>query len=163
MNKKSLLIVTVGLIIFLPALAYQIGVLRRFVPTLEDFSKTSSVTGIYSYEKLGRSSLTRIDGKLFYCRASYHGEDGSCYAPLEGLPSNIKITAELASINTTDGHVLWAMSVSSGGQEIYRTSPEQALHDWWYASRFEVLGAPLNFLEAYCLILMLTLIMIKKG
>ena len=164
MNRKSLFIIIIGLIIYLSALAYQIGVLRRFVPSEADFIRTTSVTGIYSYEKLGRSTLTRIDNKLLYCRVDYHGEDGSCYADLKGLPNNSKITASLASINTTDGHVSWTMSISSDGQEIYGESPEQALHDWWFASRFEALGFPLNFLEAYCLILMLILILrVKSG
>lgn len=162
MNRNLIFGIIVGLIIYLSALAYQVMVLRRFVPSKEDFSRTTNVSGIYSIEKLGRNVLTRINNKFLYCRANYHGEDGGCSVFLRGLPGNTKITAELASINTTDGHVLWAMSISSDGQEIYGESPERALHDWWSASRFEALFYPFNLLEAYCLILMLFLILKSK-
>lgn len=162
MTRSLIVKISIGAIIFLLELAYQIVNLRRMVPSVDGFGTTTSVTGTYSYERLGRNTLTRIGGRLLYCGVNYQGGHGSCYVFLKDLPRNSRITATVTSIDTMSGHVLYAMSVNFDGQEVYATSPRQALHDWWFSSRLATLGFPLNLLEAYCLILMLTLIR-KKG
>lgn len=141
--------IAIGLLIFLSGIAHQLDELRQFAPSLDDFRQTTNVSGIYSYEHFARNNLTRIDDKLFFCALNYNGGIGSCYVFLKNLPENSKITIAAASPRTKSGNVLYATRIIFNGYEVYRKTPKQSLHDWWFASCLEVSEFPLLLMAIY--------------
>ena len=155
MTSPSFFKIAIGLVIFLAAAAYQVRQLERLAPSLEDFSQTTNISGIYSYEWYGRSAVTKVDEKLLHCGVNYEGSHGSCSLPLKEVPKNSYITAAAASIKTDSGSVLYAMSIMVDGQEVYRKSPRQALHDWWFDSCLAVTTLPLLLIAIYIFLLII--------
>lgn len=150
----SLLVKTViALVIFLAAMAYQDGKLKQMAPSLEDFGRTTDITGLYSPDRFGKNYVTRVDGHIIYCGLDYNGGVGSCITRLKNVPLNSRVTVSVASIKTNSGSLLCASSIKLGGQEIYRKSPEKLLSDWWFSSRLQVMNIPLLLVAIYLFII----------
>jgi hypothetical protein len=146
----SLLIAMVGgLAIFAAAFAHQYEKLKKMVPSLDDFSRTTSISGTYSYEQYGRNIVTRIDGKIIHCSVDYGGGKGSCFVPLKHVTPNSRIAADVASVKTTSGITLYPIRIRVGDQVIYAVTPEKSLREWWFGSRLGLLSLPMIFLAMY--------------
>jgi hypothetical protein len=133
MTSSLLLKILIGLAIFLMVSIYQIIKVRQFAPSLLDFSQTTDISGGSSYLPKGRVGISQVDGKVFFCGADYSGGNAPCRA-LAKLAEGSKITVAAATLKTASGMVLYAMSVKSNTQEIYKRSPEEALRKWWIGS-----------------------------
>lgn len=155
MNGSLFIKVLTGLVIFMATAAIQIEKIKRMEPSLDDFRRTESISGEYTYKWYGRDVITWVDGKLLHCGVSYGGGNGSCYVALRGVPKNSRVEVSAASINTDAGIVLIAASIKFNGMEIYKESPEKALHDWWHYSLVQVTDLPLVLMAVYIAILLL--------
>jgi hypothetical protein len=133
MTSSSLIKISIGLVIFSVVSIYQIKKVMEFMPSLLDFSKTTDISGVSSYLTTGRVGASLIDGKEFFCGAGYLGGDEPCSA-LTKLQEGSKITVAAATLKTSRGPILYAMIVKFNSQEIYKTSPEKALREWWIGS-----------------------------
>jgi hypothetical protein len=153
MTGSSFFKIAIGLIIFLAATAYQFGKLKNLAPSLDDFRKTTDISGIYSYEKFGKNYETKVDGKDIYCGVNYNGGVGSCIVHLKGVPPKSQITVSVASIKTNSGNVLCASSITFDGREIYRKPPEKIYRNWWFASRLNVTIIPMLLVAIYMFII----------
>ena len=149
MTGSLLIKIAIGMAILLVAFAYQNAKLRKMAPSLEDFTRTTVVSGIYSYQQYGRNIVTRIDGKPMYCSLNYNGGTGSCFVPLKHVAPNTRITITAASIKTASGPMLYPNSIEVGGQEVYRVLPEKSLNDWWFGSRLGLATLPLLLTSLY--------------
>lgn len=153
MSGTLLVKIFIGMAIFLIAFVHQNEKLRKLAPTLEDFGRTTVISGIYSYKQYGRNVVTRIDDKVIYCSLNYNGGSGSCFVPLRNVPANSRITIAAASIVTNSGPVLFPSRIEVDGHEIYRISAEKSLSDWWFGSRLKLLTLPLLLLAIYLFII----------
>ncbi|GAB2581940.1 hypothetical protein ISP15_16605 [Dyella jejuensis] len=145
--------IAIGLFIFLAAITYQFGKLKKLAPSLDDFKKTTDISGAYSYQKFGKNYETQVDGKYIYCGVNYSGGVGSCIAHLKEVPPNSQVTVTVASIKTNGGDVLCASSIKFEGREIYRKSPEKIFSDWWFTSRLHVTIIPMLLVAIYLVII----------
>ncbi|MBD8900196.1 hypothetical protein [Rhodanobacter sp. DHG33] len=145
--------IIIGLIIFLVAMVYQNGKLKRIAPSLDDFSHPIEISGIYSYEAQGRGSWTRVGDKGIYCGVNYSGAGASCMVPLANVPENSRISVSASPIKTSDGVILYANSVRFNGKEIYAEPPEESLNNWWFGSRLQSLMLPFVIVVLYVLII----------
>ena len=127
--------------------ANQTEKLKKMVPNLEDFSRTTSISGIYSYKQYGRNIVTRIDEKIIHCSVDYGGGTGSCFVPLKHVPPNSRITADVASVKTTSGITLYPIGIKVDDQVIYAVTPEKSLREWWFGSRLGLLTLPMILLR----------------
>lgn len=144
--------IVIGLFIFLAAITYQFGKLKKLAPSLDDFKKTTEISGIYTYQKFGRNYETQVAGKPIYCGVNYSGGVGSCVAHLRGVPPNSQVTVTAASIKANGGDVLCVSSITFDGREIYRKSPEEIFSDWWVTSRLHVTIIPMLLVAIYLVI-----------
>ncbi|MBD8874595.1 hypothetical protein IHE47_17395 [Rhodanobacter sp. DHB23] len=151
MTRSLLVKISIGLTIFLMVGAYQLMKVREFAPNLSSFSQTTDISGPSSYLPIGRIGLSQIDGKGLYCGATYSGGGAPC-AVLSKLPegSNIKVSA--VTLNTNRGAILYAMNVKFNSQEIYKTSPEEALRNWRIGSYMKLPILPMVSMVFYILI-----------
>lgn len=149
MTGSTFVKIALGAAIFLGAWAHQCAKLEKFAPSLEDFSQTTELSGIYSYEWIGKNVLTRINGRLIYCSVDYGGGTGSCFVPMKHVPSNSHVTLDAAMIKTDSGTALYAEKIDVGGNVLWSKSPEESLKEWWFGSRLGVIDIPLIILALY--------------
>ena len=152
-SKKSpvslLIAIAGGLTIFFAAFSHQYEKLKKMEPNLEDFRRTTSISGAYSYKQYGRNIVTRIDEKIIQCSVDFGGGTGSCFQTLKHVPPNSWITAEVASVKTTSGITLYPTRMKVGDQVVYAVTPEKSLREWWFGSRLGLLSLPMIFLAIY--------------
>jgi hypothetical protein len=154
MTSSLLIKISIGLAIFLVMSIFQIKKIREFAPSLLDFNQTTDISGVSSYLPYGRTGISRVDGKVFFCGADYSGSDAPCRA-LAKLPDGSKITVAAATLKTNGGTILYAMNVKFNSQEIYKISPEEALRKWWIGSCIGMSIMPGLSVGMYILILAL--------
>ncbi|MBD8880086.1 MULTISPECIES: hypothetical protein [Rhodanobacter] len=154
MPFSTLFKVAIGVVIFWAVFAYQNEKLKNLAPSLEAFSQTKEVTGIYTYKQYGRNFITWLDNTQIECSLDYSGGNASCFAHTKDIPRGEKITVAMSLIKMDAENVPYVSAIKFNGKEIYRKAPTDSLKDWWFGSRATKAFLPALLVEAFYLLIL---------
>jgi hypothetical protein len=158
MKRSSVVLL---LIVFVIALGYQFHEAKKLAPTIEDFTNTQEVSGVYTYDQSDpKRPVSRINGQRIYCGAGYALAVGSCTGE---VPPMSRVTASIARLKTTDEEILFATSIRLNSEYLYRSSPGDNLHNWWVSSYLEMLNWPVLIVMWIVLLKVLFLLLFRSG